>query len=149
MRTEKSTAPAGTDTMQTLKHNQIISFDPKNVKNALKRWRLRNGKTAEDAVEIVKSAFPQYDKFLHSKCENTDATGVELCAGAFDLLKATESPLKGENRKTPCRVVVRLTQADFDTLQHAQIANGYGTRQEFVSQILRRYLKGYRKRVIA
>ncbi len=55
---------------------------------------LRAGKNikVKDIVTEVRKIYPRYDKYLQSKCENSDLYGVQLMPDAMDMLCRKYAP---------------------------------------------------------
>lgn len=129
----------------------IVPAGMAHVKNPLKRLRLMTGLPSSTLVRTVREMYPRYDKYLQSKCERTEEYGVSLCKEALDTLIAAYAPEmdrkapRAENRVRPCRVVCRLTEADYGLLQQLIQARGFGTVQEYMHQLLIRQIRRWQK----
>jgi len=112
----------------------------------VKTFAADHGLQDKDIVSIVKSDYPKYDKYLHSKVKRPDDYGIKLLDSAEEMLRETiganpPAPHRSDKRRKPCRIQCRLSKADFKRLQQAIKADGYDTIQAGVSQIIKNYLK--------
>lgn len=146
----KETALRQQDSPQKTSKN-IVPAGMAHVKNPLRRLRLMTGLPVSSLVKEVRMNFPRYDKYLHSKCERTEEYGITLCKEALDGLISAYAPEmdrkapRAENRVRPCRVVCRLTEADYGLLQQLIQARGFGTVQEYMHQLLIRQIRRWEK----
>lgn len=72
-------------------HNETVARNKRTV-NWLKDFFARSGMKLNDAVDILRSAYPGMDKPLLSKAENPKKYGITLTTEAKSLLKT-----KGED----------------------------------------------------
>lgn len=114
----------------------------------LKELRTSRNIPAKDMVDVVKTLYPKFDKSLLSKCES-DAYGAELPEDALQALYAAFAPdavrtkkrsHSGKNLLT-CRISARLPDDVYAKLQQRIRANGYDTMQDFLSDMISKYLK--------
>lgn len=146
----KETAPRQRDSSRK-STKTIVPAGMAHVKNPLKRLRLLTGLPSSTLVRTVREMYPRYDKYLQSKCERTEEYGITLCKEALDGLISAYAPEmdrkapRAENRVRPCRVVCRLTEADYGLLQQLIQAKGFGTMQEYVHQLLIRQIRRWQK----
>ena len=100
----------------------------------------------KDIVNLVKTAYPKYDKYLHSKTKRPDEYGICLVSEAQELIKATygEKPQearRADKHRLKYKVQCRVTKTKFRRLQQCKKQQGYGTMQTFLDFIINEYLK--------
>ncbi len=99
-----------------------------------------------DIVEVVRSAFPGFDKSLLSKCRNYRRYGVGLRSGAVKLLE-DHFRIQGREghrqpaRKKPRRIQCRITEAVYGLLQR-RIAQTGQNIQDYLEALILADLKG-------
>ena len=115
----------------------------------IRELRLRKQIQARDMVEVVQELYPKYDATLQSKCERGDAYGVEIKPDAAQLpmerfaadeLEAQKRSRHGKHRLT-CSVRARLPNDVFEALQVRIRADGYATTQDWLADMVQRYLQ--------
>ena len=123
--------------------NPILS-QPKGKVNPLRNIRVDNDIPAADIVAEVQTIYPKFDKPLLSKCEHGDEYGVCLRRDAMELIVgkyAAEQTVRIENRKLKNRISCRLSDEDYEALVTLQNDNGYTTMQNFLTYIIRCFIK--------
>lgn len=138
--TTKENCPAGTEQIRKDTNHNIPKMLNK-VKNPLRKLRLEQNASPVALTDKVKQAYPGFDLGLYGKCERTDEYGVELCAGAMQLLKGPVT----ENRTLPCRVSCRMSAEDHAALMKIVKARGHSTVQAFLLHVLAGYIRRYRR----
>lgn len=113
----------------------------------VKDFREERGLMVRDIVEVMQEHYPKYDKHLHSKVERPEEYGIRLVNDAERLLEdayASTSPQsrKKDCRKLPKKIQCRVSEADFERLQHALKRNGYETIQAGLRDLIIRFLEG-------
>ena len=117
--------------------------------NELRQLRLSKQIPAKEMVDVVRKRYPKYDKTVQSKCENTQDYGTVLASDAMEALykhfgaKPPEPPKAtrhGKHRYS-CRITCRLPDADYAALQQRIKAEGYATMQDWLTDIVNRYLQ--------
>lgn len=120
-----------------------------DMANELRQLRLSRQIPAKEMVAIVRQIYPKYDKTVQSKCENTQDYGTVLAADAMETLykyfgkpppEPTKSTRHGKHRYA-CRITCRLPDADYKALQQRIKAEGYSTMQDWLANIVHRYLQ--------
>lgn len=117
--------------------------------NDLRELRLRCQLPAKDLVAVVQEIYPKYDKTMQSKCERGSEYGVDLRPDAMEALYLRFDPgaltaqrkKKNSCHRLTCRISCRLEDEDYRALQQHIKADGYATMQDWLSDIVRRYLK--------
>ena len=92
----------------------IVHPAKEEVKNELRRLRLKHDIPVKDMVEVVRNIYPKYDKVIQSKCEHGEDYGIQLRKHAMDALLVKYEPLlakpsKKEQRTKGYRVQCRLS----------------------------------------
>lgn len=115
----------------------------------LKQLRLAKQIPGKDMVAVVQQLYPKFDKTMLSKCENGSAYGVMLRPDASEaLFKAFDAerqiavlPVKKSRHRLTCRISARLEDAEYAALQQYSAADGYSTMQDWITDIVRAYIK--------
>lgn len=119
-------------------------------RNELKALRLNRQIPVKEMVKVVRERYPKYDRFLQSKCEHSDETGVTLLPDALERLHTAfdhktlvpfHKPRKVDAHRQKCRISARLSNEDYAALQRHIQADGYHTTQAWLAEMVRRYLK--------
>lgn len=112
-----------------------------NLADYLKTQGLSYG----EAVQIIRSECPKFDKPLLSKCCKPDQYGVRLDIRAEDALtrgrSGTAEERRRENRRLPRRVVCRFNEYDF---QRLMLVKGKESFQTFLHRIINEYVEANR-----
>lgn len=116
--------------------------------NELRALRLSKNLPAKDMVAVVRAIYPKYDKTIQSKCERGEDYGIQLKPDAMAALTAKFAPdlqIAGkppsrDRHKSAHRISFRLPEAEFDLLQQRIRADGHGTVQSWLTEMVRRYL---------
>lgn len=108
--------------------------------------RQEKGIPMQDMVELIQKQYPKMDKPLLSKVFNGGLYGVDLRPDAMKLLLEKYAPeelekpkRKKENRRLCCRISGRLENDQYAALQQHLKANGYGTMQDWIADMVRNY----------
>ena len=119
--------------------DSIVQNLPPDVK-AIRDFSERRHIPVSDMVEVVRTIYPKYDRFLHSRCVHGDETGVMLRPDALKTLlihfredgakRSAERP-----RKKPNRVQCRLSDRLYTLLQR-HIAQTGQTTQEYLEELI-------------
>ncbi len=115
----------------------------------LRELRLRCRLPAKEMVAVVQELYPKYDKTMQSKCERSAEYGVDLRPDAMEALYRRFDPAALEARKQKknsghrltCRVSCRLEGEDYRALQQHIQGDGYKTMQEWLTDMVRAYLR--------
>lgn len=121
----------------------ILPDVPPDVK-IIREIRLKHGVPA--VVDTVKVLYPKYDRYIQSRVEHGDETGICLRRDAMAALVgrfATESekPPRSDHRSKPRRVQARLSEASYMALQRAVTRSGC-TMQDFLEGLILKALTG-------
>lgn len=107
--------------------------------------RAEKGLKIMEVLPVIKEVAPSYDGPLHSKVERPDEYGIELLprvkthvCGHFDFKPS--KPRTRDFRTLPYRIQGRLEKDEFDRLQIAIREDGYHTVQDFLRDMVQRYL---------
>lgn len=111
----------------------------------VKAFREERGITARDMIDVARESYPKYDKYLHSKVERPDEYGVRpvlALESAWECAFASTAKKchKRDNRRLKARIQCRMTQTEFERLQHAFRRDGYTTMQEGMSNLIKQYI---------
>ena len=107
--------------------------------------RIEKDLKIKEVLPVIKEVAPGYDGPLHSKVERPDEYGIELCHRVkthvcthfgFDASRARRRDL----RALPCRIQGRLEKFEYDRLQIAIREDGFDTMQDFLRNVVQRYL---------
>lgn len=121
-----------------------------SVGNEIRSLRLALGIPAKDLADAIKEMYPKFDKSLLSKVEHGLDYGICIRSDIMDALYAKFAPelleprkraRRGGNRLT-CRISARLTDAAYGALQRQMEADGYATTQDWLTDMVMRYLEG-------
>lgn len=115
----------------------------------LRDLRVSKAIPAKDMVAVVQALYPKYDKTIQSKCENGDTYGVSIRPDAMKALYERFAPERLEPPKRTrhglhrltCRISARLETAVYEALQQRITAEGYDTTQDWLADIVKRYLE--------
>lgn len=119
--------------------------------NELRRLRLAHNLASQAIVDVVKRRYPKYDKPLQSKCEASDVYGVELCKDAKkDVFMEFAPDEWGKNRrdhdgKRKNRLYCRLDDETYLAFEQKRKADGYATRQDCLTTLIKAYISANRK----
>ena len=114
----------------------------------LRNLRLSKQLPAKDIVAAVQKLYPSFDKTMLSKSEHGDRYGVTLRRDAMDALidefapeakKAIKRQRDGRHRLTR-KIMCRLEDEDYTTLQQLIKADGYATMQDWVAARVTAYI---------
>ena len=108
------------------------------------------GAAAKDMVAVVQRIYPKFDKTMLSKCEHEDDYGATLPRDAMDALYAAFAPdaaakiavkgRKADRHLKTGRLYARLDDDTYAELMRALEVDGYGTVQDWIAEMARRYL---------
>lgn len=122
----------------------IVPHLPADVKAILDLTQQRHIPTA-DIVELVKTLYPKFDRFLLSRCAHGNETGVSLRTDALKalLIHFAEDGQKAisEKRKRPNRCQCRLTDTVYEQTQ-TRIRERGQTMQDYLEELILRDLTG-------
>lgn len=115
----------------------------------LRELRTKLGVPAKDMVDVVRLAFPKYDKMLQSKCERSEEYGVRIRPEAMDALYAKYAPEELEKAKKrrrgghrlTCKISCRLEDDEYNRLIICIHEDGFEQMQAWLTYIVRNYLK--------
>ena len=120
----------------------IVTNLPVDVKQLRDLSERRHIPTA-DLVEVVKTLYPKFDRFLLSRCGHGDETGVMLRPDALKTLQVhfAEDGKKAapEKRKRPNRCQCRLSDTVFVRVQRRLQERGQ-TMQDYLEALILRDL---------
>ena len=116
--------------------------------NSLKELRLKTQTPAKEMVAVVQTIYPKYDMTSQSKCENSDAYGICLTQKAMKALYAkfapdgsVRKPLRtADQHRLKDRLHARITPDEAAKLQEHLDADGYGTIQDWLTDVVRDYI---------
>lgn len=113
----------------------------------VKAFREERGITARDMIDVARESYPKYDKYLHSKVERPDEYGVRpvlALESAWECAFASTAKKchKRDNRRFKARIQCRMTQTEFDRLQHRFRSQGFDTMQAGIKYLITTYLEG-------
>ena len=83
------------DRTQSKKHDTKVPQKKKSV-NWLVDFYARSGLKRSEVVEILRIAYPAFDKGLLSKCEHPEKYGVQLTAKARNVLRYIRTGKEGK-----------------------------------------------------
>lgn len=117
--------------------------------NDLRELRLRCQLPAKDMVAVVQELYPKYDKTMQSKCERGSEYGVDLRHDAMAALYQRFDPgalearrrKKSSGHRLTCRISCRLEDEDYRVLQQYIQADGYQTMQDWLTDMVRQYIR--------
>lgn len=117
--------------------------------NSLKELRLKTKTPAKDMVAVVQTIYPKYDMTSQSKCENSDAYGICLTQKAMKALYAKFDPdgsvrkhlRTADQHRLKDRLHARITSDEAARLQERLDADGYGTMQDWLTDVVRDYIR--------
>lgn len=147
MSTKKAAALLQQDEPQTKPNTRIVAQVPEDVK-ALRDLHERRHIPTVDVVEVVGTIYPKFDRYLLSRVEHGERTGVRLRDDAFEAVMehfrecpsaAPETPRKPHRRK-PYRVACRITGDAWLALQRALVRSGR-TMQDYIEELVMKALK--------
>ena len=110
--------------------------------NPIKDLRLSRSLPAQEIVDFVRTMHPKFDKPLLSKCESTEAYGVEMAKGAKKaLLQKYGQPEKKrkDNRRCPHRLYCRLDDETYTRFIEKCNADGFKTINDCLVDLIRAY----------
>ena len=131
--------PRGGNGNSTQIPDSIVQNLPPDVK-AIRDFSERRHIPVSDMVEVVRTLYPKYDRFLHSRCAHGDETGVMLRPDALRTLQlhfqedGAKRPAE-RPRKKPNRVQCRLSDRLYTLLQQ-HIAQTGQTTQEYLEDLI-------------
>lgn len=114
----------------------------------LRALRLSKKIPAKDIVAVVQRRYPAFDKTMLSKSEHGAKYGVSLRRDALDALidefapetrEAVQNQRNGRHKLTN-RVSGRLEDDVYVALQQRMKADGYGTTQDWISDMANQYI---------
>lgn len=116
--------------------------------NNLKELRLKTKTPAKEMVAVVQTIYPKYDMTSQSKCENSDAYGICLTQKAMKALYAKFDPdgsvrkhlRTADQHRLKDRLHARITPDEAAKLQERLDADGYGTIQDWLTDVVRDYI---------
>lgn len=99
----------------------------------------------KEVLPVIKEIAPGYDGPLHSKVERPDEYGVELCRRIKTHVCthfgfSPSQARRRDFRTLPYRIQGRLEKCEFDRLQIAIREDGFATMQDFLRDMVQRYL---------
>lgn len=111
----------------------------------VRQFRESRGISAKEMVEVAREEYPGYDKYLHSKVERPEEYGIRPVLGLESAWEAAftgtaQKARRRDNRRLKARIQCRMTQTEFDRLQHAFRRDGYTTMQEGMSNLIKQYI---------
>ena len=100
----------------------------------------------KDIVCLVKTSYPKYDKYLHSKTKRPDEYGICLVNEAKELIKSVygekpQEPRRADKHRLQHKAQCRMTKSKFRRLQLCFKKDGYNTMQSGMDFIINEYLK--------
>ena len=119
-----------------------------SVSDELRALRLEKRIPARELADAIREIYPRFDKALLSKVEHGVDYGVSLRPDVMDalyrkfapeLLEARRRARMGGNRLT-CRISARLEEGAHSALQRQIRADGYATTQDWVADMVYKYL---------
>lgn len=117
--------------------------------NDLRELRLNRQLPAKDMVAVVQEIYPKFDKTVLSKCEHGEEYGVTIKPDALDALLSKFTPeqqaackrRKSDKHRLTCRISGRLENVDHEALQRHTKDDGYDTIQDWLTAVVRAYIK--------
>lgn len=117
--------------------------------NDLRKLRTERGLSAKEMADVVRRAYPKFDKTVLSKCEHGDEYGVVIKDDALAALYAEFAPGSLEPPKATrhgkhrlaCRISARLESDLYGALQRQIKADGYATTQDWLTDMVTKYIK--------
>lgn len=141
-RNEKETAPrqqsqSPKDGVLSINSTSILSALPEDVKR-IREIRLAHGTPA--VVSTVQTLYPRYDRYIQSRVEHGDETGICLRRDAMRALverfgPGPEKRTRSDRRSKPRRVQARLSEAVYAALQRAAARSGL-TMQDYLEGMI-------------
>ena len=122
--------------------------------NELRALRLNKKIPAKDIVAVVQKLYPSFDNSLLSKIENPDKYGVTLNQDAANAVIDAFAPTPGESAKqrqegrphSTCRITCQLENDEYALLQQLIRAGGHETTQDFLSKLIKDYIKTHKSK---
>ena len=113
----------------------------------VRQFRESRGISAKEMVEVAREEYPGYDKYLHSKVERPEEYGIRPVLGLESAWEAAftgtaQKARRRDNRRLKARIQCRMTQTEFERLQHRFRAQGFDTMQAGVKYLITTYLEG-------
>ncbi|MBE5807738.1 MAG: hypothetical protein E7317_05295 [Clostridiales bacterium] len=123
-------------------HSDVTNRLPKDVRQ-LRDLGERRHIPAMDLVELVRTIYPKFDRFLLSRCSHGEENGVMLRPDALKalLLHFAEDRLKprADRRKRPNRCQCRLTDVLYERVRKRIQERGQ-TMQDYLEGLILRDL---------
>ena len=147
--TNATASNAQTDNERTVSDYSISDF-PEIVKSLdLQELRRKKNLSVKSVIEILRPAFPGFDKVIYSKAENPQKYGITLYYKAMDifLMKFAPEMLEKEKRrrngghKLTATVMCRVDNATHTQLRAAITRDGYSSVQSWLTEIVLNYIK--------
>ncbi len=159
---KNESTPAATEAPSTeySSDTDTLSCFPSDVNQCLrlKEVRQATGVMAKDVAKVVQTEFPKFNRQLLAQCEAPEKYGVVIhpeglrliCAkygvklespGAMEITATQRKPRK-EKRKLPRQLTLRMTDHDFEQLQHRVLTDGYASVQAWLYTKVQELLGG-------
>lgn len=143
---QQSQSPSDSDGKLTTKPAEsILPHLPADVKTLRAFYEDRHIPIA-DQVEVVKTLYPRYDRYTHSKCCHGEECGVMLRPDALSALvvhfaeDGKAAPRKPRRAK-PNRLTCRVSDSAYRALQRRLSETGQ-TTQDYIEALILKDLTG-------
>lgn len=113
--------------------------------NELKDLRVLSGIPAPVIADAVKQVFPKFDRYLLSKCEQSDLYGVALLPRGMKAVRALApeiTPKKKDGHRNQFRIYCRMDSATYTELFWRIQEDGYKTMQDWMLDQVLNYIEG-------
>lgn len=111
--------------------------------NELKDLRVLSGIPAPVIADAVKTVFPKFDRYLLSKCEQSDLYGVTLLPRGMKAVRALAPeirPKKKDGHRNQFRIYCRMDAETYTELFRRIQEDGYKTMQDWIMAQITAYI---------
>lgn len=113
------------------------------MSNELKDLRVLSGIPAPVIADAVKQVFPKFDRYLLSKCEQSDLYGVALLPRGMKAVRALAPEItskKKDGHRNQFRIYCRMDEATYKALTEKISIDGFKTVQDWVMAQITAYI---------
>lgn len=117
------------------------------MSNQLRDLRLSHSLAAKDMAETVRELYPKFDRYLLSKCEASDAYGIDLRKDALKALYMAYAPDKwsaqqrrSDGHKNQRRIMCRMDDTTYAKLMTKIRQDGFKTVQDWLMDQVTAYI---------
>lgn len=120
-----------------------------DMADELHNLSLSKNLSTKEIVAAVQKHCPKFDKTLLSKVKHAEEYGVTLKPDVLNKVidqlvpdeKAAIKKRRDGHHRLTCRISCRLKDDDYSALQQAIKADGYNTMQNWLTDLVREYIK--------